>query len=1352
MLEALLDAVNYDLDRGQTILRCEHEDDKPHQLIVETTLKDLSHLTQQDRYKEALTTEQIRAALNAHMKDFLGILTDNRSQRRGLPEWRFTLILWSENKERNLEEFEREWERRRPVKGKEQEIERSNSPPSIDDRFKGRILSPIPHLPPYFVARSQEERELKNILLTTSAVLAIGAIQGLGGIGKTTLATALVLDPEIRSRFPDGILWTTLGREPDVLSLLSRWILALGDYDFKATTVETTSTHLHRLLSDKTILLVIDDAWDSKHIEPFLVGSPQCRALVTTRRLYVVEEVKADTYSLDLMTPEQSLELLSKCLNRPLEETEREDAQGLADAVGYLPLALELAGKRIARGVRWADLRTALEAEIAALEKLDGSHRRRKNEMTLAASFNLSLKALREEEDGVWKSFIWLGVLPEDVTITAPMAATLWQVDAEEADEQLEWLWEEALLLPSSSQAIGERTWRAYRLHDLLHDLARGLLTGSPNPSRRNVLPGLGLDLRSAHATLLERYRATIPNGLWHNLIDDGYIHSHLTWHLEKAGHPLALHQLLQEETSAGRNGWYEARDRLGQMAGFVTDVARAWRLAEVGFEENPADSIGWQCRYALIMSSLNTVAANIPPELMAALVEKGIWSPAQGLAYAQQVQDSFRRAQALSGLAAHLPSSLLPEALEAARVIDHEYGRAFALSGLAAHLPSSLLPEALEAARIIDHEYGRAFALSGLAPHLHDILPEALEAARAIDHESSRASALSGLAPHLPESLLPEALESARAIDHESYRASALSGLAPHLPESLLPEALESARAIKNQYHRVSTLGGLVAHLPSSLLSEALESVRAIDHEYVRALALSGLAPHLPESLLPEALESARAIKNQSSRAEALGRLAPHLPSSLLPEALEAARAIKNQSSRASALSGLAPHLPESLLSEALESARAISDESSRASALSGLAPHLPESLLSEALDAVRAISDESSRASPLSRLAPHLPESLLSEALEAACAINHEYCRALALSGLAAHLPSSLLPEALEAARAISNESSRASALSGLAPHLPSSLLPEALEAARAISSGSSRASALSGLAPHLPHILPEALEAARAIDHEYYRALALSGLAAHLPSSLLPEALEAARAIDHEYCRALALSGLAAHLPDILPEVLEAARAISDESSRAEALSGLAAHLPSSLLPEALETARDIDDEECRASALSGLAPHLPSSLLPEALEAARAISSGSSRASVLSGLAPHLPSSLLPEALEAALAIKYESSRASALSGLAPHLPSSLLPEALGAARAISDERHRASALSGLAPHLPESTNELAFWCEILSVLSCCQRKDFLTDLVKLDRVILALGGTEALRQAVRGIQDVCRQWK
>lgn len=140
LLEALLTFVNDEVDgRDPNLKFCWKEDRNRPKLLVETTLKDLASLTERDRYEEELTTEHIRMALKAHMKDFLGILEDNRPQKQGQPKWHFTLTLWSKDKGKNLEEFDREWERRRPARGKEQEIKNPDSSASVEDRHLGRI-------------------------------------------------------------------------------------------------------------------------------------------------------------------------------------------------------------------------------------------------------------------------------------------------------------------------------------------------------------------------------------------------------------------------------------------------------------------------------------------------------------------------------------------------------------------------------------------------------------------------------------------------------------------------------------------------------------------------------------------------------------------------------------------------------------------------------------------------------------------------------------------------------------------------------------------------------------------------------------------------------------------------------------------------------------------------------------------------------------------------------------------------------------------------------------------------------------------------------------------------------------
>ncbi|ODV37868.1 NB-ARC domain-containing protein [Microcystis aeruginosa] len=1147
-----------------------------------------------------------------------------------------------------------------------------------------------PPKPSYFVERPEVSIELKKLLLSETTektgTLVISAIYGLGGIGKSTLAAALAQEKEVQAFFPDGIFWATLGQQPDILSFLHGWIQALGDYNFKPTGIDAASLHLRTLLADKKALLVVDDLWNVEDIDPFRVAVNHCKLLVTTREVPVKGAIR---YDLDVMTESQSLALLTGYLRKELTAEEEAQGKNLAKIVGYLPLALELTAAQIEDGIPWAELIEDLRAEIANLEILDRleagdtANEEKRKHYSLIACFNLSLKRLNGQR---LRQFSWLGVLPDDVTITEKMAATLWDCQVREARQTLRYLRSKALLLTGvSSEQITN-----YRVHDLLHDLARNLLQASSHPETDYQLPGLGLSMAEAHQQLLQRYQKQIKispltplekggkevevplekerspltplekggkevevplikgdlgGSNWHSLEDDGYIYNQLLWHLEKAGQIAQIHLLLREETAEGHNGWYSQCEKEGKTAVFIKDVSRAWQLAEEHFIENKSESMGLQVRYALITTSLNSLATNIPPELIAALIKHEIWTPAQGLAYVRQNQDSKKQAAGLTAISPYLTSTLLSEALEIARGIGDKSDR--------------------------------VEALTGLVPYLPEVLPEALEVARGIGKETDRAWALTGLVPHLPE-VLPEALEVARGIGDKYYRAIALTRFVSRLPE-VLPEALAVARGIGDEYYRAIALTRFVSRLPE-VLPEALAVARGIGDEDKRIKALIGLAPHFPESLLPEALEIARGIGDEFNRASVLTELASHLPE-VLPEALAVARGIGKETYRAWALTGLVSHLPE-VLPEALAVARGIGDESERGWALTELVSHLPE-VLPEALAIARGIRDEYYRASVLTELASHLPE---------------------------------VLPEALAVARGIEDQFFRALALTGLAPRLPE-VLPEALEIARGIGNEYYRAEALIGLAPHLPEVLPEALAIARAIEHESDRARALTGLAPHLPE-VLPEALAIARAIEHESDRAMALTGLAPYLPEVLPEALEVARGIGNEDNRARALTNLVPHLPE-VLPEALEIARGIRDEDNRARALTNLVPHLPE-VLPEALEIARAIGDGYHRAKALTRLAPHLPEYLLPGALEIA--------------------------------RTIGSEYNRAEALKALTATLTPANVDLSFWQDILHALGTLTRRKFLETIPNLAPLILHFGGEVALREVYQGIREVSRWWK
>ncbi len=587
----------------------------------------------------------------------------------------------------------------------------------------------------------------------------------------------------------------------------------------------------------------------------------------------------------------------------------------------------------------------------------------------------------------------------------------------------------------------------------------------------------------------------------------------HLTAHLEAAGREDDLHRLMRLEWSGHQgeqtrarfeNTWYTMHERVGDTLGYLNDVDRAWHLAERAYAGRQSSAaIGLQCRYALIVTSLGSLAGNIPPALLAALVEKGVWPGPQGLAYARQIQEPELRTRALAALAPRLAPTerdqALREAVAAARAIEYEWSRSAALAALAPHLTAPLLGEALEAARSIEYQQHRSAALAALGPRLVERghAAEAVAAARAIGDEEYRSEALAALAPHLTAPLLGEAVAAARAIGNKWCRSAALATLAPRLVELGQPaEALAAARAIGDEEYRSRALAALAPHLTAPLLGEAVAAARAIN-EFVqyRSAALAALAPRLTAPLLGEALEAARAIRDEESRSAALAALAPRLAPTerdqALREAVAAARAIEYERSRSAALAALAPRLApterDQALREALAAARAIGDERSRSEALAALAPHLTAPLLGKAVAAARAIGHEKYRSAALAALAPRLApterDQALCEALEAARAIKYQESRSEALAALAPRLAPTerdqALREAVAAARAIGAKGSRSAALAALAPRLAELGHPvEAVEAARAIGDEEYRSATLAALAPRFAELPPATL----------------------------------------------------------------------------------------------------------------------------------------------------------------------------------------------------------------------------------------------------------------------------------
>lgn len=210
------------------------------------------------------------------------------------------------------------------------------------------LAPPRPQHP--FIGRDGLLNTLKKQILDGDKSIALSALNGLPGVGKTALAVALAHDQEVLSYFTGGVLWAGLGYHPNPLSHLGHWMAALGIPDeviVNTPSCEARKRSIQSKIGNRRMLLVIDDAWDSQDAQWFKIGGPNCAHLLTTRNLDIALDfagTEGNRVVVSELSLEDSLELL-KAFVEEIVEREREEAKKLAIAVGQLPLALVLIGK-----------------------------------------------------------------------------------------------------------------------------------------------------------------------------------------------------------------------------------------------------------------------------------------------------------------------------------------------------------------------------------------------------------------------------------------------------------------------------------------------------------------------------------------------------------------------------------------------------------------------------------------------------------------------------------------------------------------------------------------------------------------------------------------------------------------------------------------------------------------------------------------------------------------------------------------------------------------------------------------------------------------------------------------------
>jgi tetratricopeptide (TPR) repeat protein len=347
-----------------------------------------------------------------------------------------------------------------------------------------------------FTDRDAAVEELRSLLgggqggNGTSVV--VSAIAGRAGVGKTALATKVA--HQLHERFPDGQLYVNLRGGEDQWQdpglVLGEFLLGLGVARASIPEdLEQRAARYRTQLAGHRILVVLDNAVDEAQVRPLLPGSPGSAALITSRAA-LTGLPGVHPFNLDVLGLDQGVELLAKIAGRKRIDAEPREAERIVRLCGYLPLAVRIAGAKLAARQHWTlkMLANRLADDHNLLSEL------KLRDLEVRASFELSYRDLGEKER---RAFRLLPLLKAP-DFTAWVASALLNCELVEAEDLLDRLVDAQVLEGTSDRESGEVR---YRFHDLLRAFARERLWSEEPAARQEAALHRALD---AHVVLAE--------------------------------------------------------------------------------------------------------------------------------------------------------------------------------------------------------------------------------------------------------------------------------------------------------------------------------------------------------------------------------------------------------------------------------------------------------------------------------------------------------------------------------------------------------------------------------------------------------------------------------------------------------------------------------------------------------------------------------------------------------------------------------------------------------------------------------------------------------------------------------
>lgn len=326
----------------------------------------------------------------------------------------------------------------------------------------------LPRRPAGFTGRATQLAAL-DAMLAEAHDPAVCLVTGPAGIGKTAFVSHWV--HRAADRFPDGVLFVDLdgftdtAPPADPASVIRDFLVALGIAPDDIPENPRAAEGLYRsLLDGRRVLVVLDNARSSTQVRPLLPATDGSVTLITSRNRLsgLVASDCARPLPLDRLAAHEGTGVLRAVLGERRVTAEPEAALRLVDLCDGLPLALRLAGARLASrpGRSLYDAAEELRDERRRLSLLTT------DDLDFVSVLRLSLRPLTPRADNLFRQLAHH--IGPDIDESA--VAALAGCDMESGRTALDQL--------VTANLVDQRADGRYALHDLVRLFARSLSSG----------------------------------------------------------------------------------------------------------------------------------------------------------------------------------------------------------------------------------------------------------------------------------------------------------------------------------------------------------------------------------------------------------------------------------------------------------------------------------------------------------------------------------------------------------------------------------------------------------------------------------------------------------------------------------------------------------------------------------------------------------------------------------------------------------------------------------------------------------------------------------------------------------